>query len=84
MWTISTTTLRQAVTPGALLGRVSAVMLDGDLGHEAARRGDRGAHRRSYGAEACLMIAAFGFTIQAVIILASPVRHLKRQPEMAR
>jgi hypothetical protein len=36
----------------------------------------------SYGAEACLVVAATGFMVQAAIILMSPVARLKRQPEM--
>jgi hypothetical protein len=36
----------------------------------------------SYGAEACLAIAACGFFVQAATILASPVPRLLRQPEM--
>ena len=84
LWTISTTTLRQAVTPGALLGRVSAVMLMATWGTRPLGAAIGALIGAAYGAETCLMIAAFGFTIQAVIILASPVRHLKRQPEMAR
>ena len=36
-----------------------------------------------YGAEAGLVVAAFGFLLQAGIILASPVVRLTRQPAMA-
>ena len=36
-----------------------------------------------YGAETCLVVAAIGFLIQALIILASPVLRLARQPEIA-
>ena len=32
LWTIATTTLRQAVTPNAMLGRVSAVILTATFG----------------------------------------------------
>jgi hypothetical protein len=35
-----------------------------------------------YGAETCLVVAAVGFLVQAVLILASPVLRLVRQPEM--
>jgi hypothetical protein len=35
------------------------------------------------GAEACLVVAATGFLVQAAIIFTSPVPHLVRQPEPA-
>jgi hypothetical protein len=36
----------------------------------------------AYGAETCLVVATIGFLIQALVILASPVRQLATQPEM--
>jgi predicted MFS family arabinose efflux permease len=81
LWTIGTTTLRQMVTPSLLLGRVSAINI--------ATYGSRplGAALGAlvgglYGAETGLVVAAAGFLIQAVVILASPVRGLARQSEM--
>ena len=81
MWTISTTTLRQMVTPERLLGRVSAINI--------AMYGSRplGAAIGAlvgglYGAETALVVAAAGFLIQALVILASPVRRLARHSEM--
>jgi hypothetical protein len=56
LWVISTTTLRQTVTPSHLLGRVSAINI---------------------------VAAAAGFLVQAVVILASPVLRLARQPRLA-
>ena len=35
-----------------------------------------------YGAETCLVVAAFAFFIQAVVILTSPVPRLARQPQL--
>ena len=35
-----------------------------------------------YGAETCLAVAALGFLVQALVILASPVVQLVRQPEV--
>jgi predicted MFS family arabinose efflux permease len=81
LWTIGTTTLRQMVTPSLLLGRVSAINI--------ATYGSRplGAALGAlvgglYGAETGLVVAAAGFLIQAVVILASPVRRLARHSEM--
>ncbi len=36
-----------------------------------------------YGAETALVVAAAGFLAQAVVILASPVRNLVRQSDLA-
>jgi predicted MFS family arabinose efflux permease len=82
VWVISTATLRQTVTPPALLGRVSAINI---TGYGARPLGALlGALIGGvYGAEACLVVAAVGFLVQAVVIVASPVRHLDRQPELA-
>jgi predicted MFS family arabinose efflux permease len=81
LWVISTTTLRQAVTPARLLGRVSAIniMSYGARPLGAAIGAVVGA---AYGAEACLTLAVAGFAIQALVILSSPAVGLVRQPEM--
>jgi predicted MFS family arabinose efflux permease len=82
VWVISTATLRQTVTPPALLGRVSAINI---TGYGARPLGALlGAFIGGvYGAETCLVVAAVGFLVQAVVIVASPVLHLVRQPELA-
>jgi predicted MFS family arabinose efflux permease len=81
LWVISTTTLRQSVTPARLLGRVSAINimaygarpLGAALG---ALVGD------AYGAETCLYLAVAGFGAQALVILTSPAVRLISQPAM--
>lgn len=82
LWVISTTTLRQTVTPRELLGRVSAIgiVATGARPSGAAIGAFVGG---VYGPEACLVLAAFGFAAQALLILASPVPRLKQQPAMA-
>jgi predicted MFS family arabinose efflux permease len=81
IWVISTATLRQTVTPAALLGRASAISMTatGARPIGAAVGALLGA---VYGAPTCLVVAALGFFVQAVIIVASPVLRLPRQPEM--
>lgn len=81
LWTISTTTLRQTVTPPGLLGRVSAINILA-YGARPAGAGIGALVGGIWGAEACLLVALAGFCLQAAVILASPVVHLTRQPEM--
>lgn len=81
LWVISTTTLRQSVTPPRLLGRVSAIniMSYGARPIGAALGAVVGGF---YGAEACLYLAVVIFAAQALVILLSPAVGLVRQPEM--
>jgi predicted MFS family arabinose efflux permease len=81
LWVISTTTLRQSVTPPRLLGRVSAINI---MSYGARPLGSAlGAVIGGlYGAEACLYLAVAIFGAQAVVILMSPAVALARQPEM--
>jgi predicted MFS family arabinose efflux permease len=81
LWVISTTTLRQSVTPPRLLGRVSAINI---LSYGARPLGSAlGAIVGGfYGAEACLYLAVAIFGAQALVILVSPAVALSRQPDM--
>jgi predicted MFS family arabinose efflux permease len=81
LWVISTTTLRQSVTPPRLLGRVSAINI---LSYGARPLGSAlGAIIGGlYGAEVCLYVAVAIFGAQALVILLSPAVALPRQPEM--
>ncbi|HLH90948.1 MAG TPA: MFS transporter [Xanthobacteraceae bacterium] len=81
IWVISTTTLRQTVTPDHLLGRVSALNIVA-YGARPIGAAIGAAVGGLYGAEACLVVASLGFLIQAATILISPVVRLERQPEM--
>ncbi len=83
VWTITSTTLRQTVTPLALLGRVSALFLTVNMGARplgAALGGVVGAH---WGEAACLWLALAGFGLQLAVITASPVPRLSRLPAPA-
>ncbi len=83
LWVISTTTLRQSVTPPSLLGRVSAINI---MAYGARPLGSAlGAIVGGfYSAEACLYAAAAVFALQALVILLSPAVALDRQPEMVK
>jgi predicted MFS family arabinose efflux permease len=76
LWTVSTTTLRQKVTPAALMGRVSAVSV---LAFGARPVGALlAAVVGSYwGAWPCLALSSALFAVQAVLVLSSPVFALK-------
>ena len=82
-WTISSTTLRQHVTPGPLLGRVSSIFLTVNMGARplgAALGAWIGMHQ---GPAACLLVAAAGFVLQLAVIVGSPVRTLRQLPAPA-
>jgi predicted MFS family arabinose efflux permease len=81
LWVISTTTLRQSVTPARLLGRVSAINIMA-YGARPLGAGLGALVGELYGAEACFYLAVAGFALQAAVILMSPVVGLVRQPEM--
>jgi predicted MFS family arabinose efflux permease len=82
LWVISTTTLRQSVTPQPLLGRVSAINI---MSYAARPLGAAlGAIVGGlYGAEACLCLSAAIFGAQALVILMSSAVSLPQQPGMA-
>ena len=84
LWVVSSTTLRQTVTPSAMLGRVSALFLTVNAGSRplgaalgagiaAWLGGDRGL-------QACIVVMAAGFVVQALIIVFSPLLRLRALP----
>jgi predicted MFS family arabinose efflux permease len=81
LWVISTTTLRQSVTPPSLLGRVSAINIM-SYGARPLGAGLGALIGGLYNAEACLYLAMAIFGAQAVVILMSPAVSLARQPDM--
>ena len=81
LWVISTTTLRQSVTPPQLLGRVSAINIM-SYGARPVGAFIGAIIGGFYGADACLYLAVAIFGAQALVILASPAVALARQPEM--
>ena len=76
LWTISQTTLRQTVTPAAMLGRVSALFLMALTGARPLGAAIGAALGSGHGPAACILLAAAGFLVQAGIILCSPVPRL--------
>jgi hypothetical protein len=82
LWVISTTTLRQTVTPAHLLGRVSALAALA-TGARTVGAGLGAVLAGIYGAEAALLAALLLFVVQAAVILVSPAAGLVRQPAPA-
>lgn len=82
LWLITSTTLRQAVTPQHLLGRVSAVIATATWGCRPLGAALGALIATAYSAETALIVATLGFLMQALIILISPVARLATQPAM--
>jgi len=80
LWVISSTTLRQAVTPADRLGRVGAIVTMATAGSRPLGAAIGAAVGAAYGAETCLLVSLAGFAIQAAVILASPVARLIALP----
>ncbi|HTR84188.1 MAG TPA: MFS transporter [Reyranella sp.] len=81
LWVISTTTLRQSVTPPRLLGRVSAINIMA-YGARPLGAGLGALVGGIWGAETCLYLAVAGFAVQAAVIWMSRAVGLAVQPEM--
>lgn len=80
LWTITQTTLRQAVTPAGLLGRVSATFMMASFGARPLGAAIGGFAGVAWGPVSCVALAAAGFLVQAALILASPVPSLSHLP----
>ncbi|MDD5336296.1 MAG: MFS transporter [Rhodoferax sp.] len=83
IWTITSTTLRQTVTPGAMLGRVSALFLTVNTGARPLGAALGGVVGARWGEAACLVLALAGFGVQAWVILRSRVGDLQLLPAAA-
>lgn len=76
LWTITSTTLRQSVTPNAMLGRVSAIMLTVGFGARPIGAGIGALVGSRWGEPACLLLALVGFCLQAAMIYGSKIKRL--------
>ncbi|MGO2034915.1 MAG: MFS transporter [Brevibacterium sp.] len=80
MWTITTTTLRQAVTPNGLLGRVSALITTATFGARPVGAALGAFLAAQISMTATLMAAFLCFVIQCAVIVASRVSRLRGIP----
>jgi len=83
IWVISTTTLRQVVTPNELLGRASAMIGTATHGARPIGAALGGLVGGICGLEWAIALAALGFLLQAAVILASPAVRLGALPAQA-
>jgi predicted MFS family arabinose efflux permease len=83
IWTITSTTLRQSVTPNALMGRVTAINIVAGTG--ARPLGALlGGFVGEFGSDLLgLLVVVLGFTVQAIIISFSAVRHIQSAEQEA-
>ncbi|MGH8781363.1 MFS transporter [Paraburkholderia sp.] len=81
LWTVGSTTLRQAITPSGMMGRVSAINSTATYGARPLGALLGAVVSGHLGMDACLVAAAGGFVIQAVVIVMSPAARLARIPE---
>jgi predicted MFS family arabinose efflux permease len=80
LWVISSTTLRQAITPEAMLGRVSALIATATYGARPVGALIGALLGGAAGAKPCLLVAVLAFVIQAVVILRSSAARLSDLP----
>jgi len=80
LWTIGQTSLRQAIVPLRLIGRVSAIQQVATLGMRplgALTGGFVGGH---WGLDSAIWLAVAGYGVQLLVILLSPIPGLRELP----
>lgn len=80
LWVISSTTLRQAITPETMLGRVSALISTATYGARPLGALIGAMLGGPFGAKPCLIVAVFAFVVQAYVILRSQAAKLVSLP----
>ncbi|RKR44450.1 MFS transporter [Paraburkholderia sp. BL17N1] len=83
LWVVGSTTLRQAITPERMMGRVSALNSTATYGARPLGALLGAAISARWGMDACLVAAAVAFLVQALIIVMSPAARLARIPEQS-
>lgn len=80
LWTIGQTSLRQALVPARLIGRVGAIQQVATLGMRPLGALIGGWVGGAYGLDAAIWLAVAGFGVQLLVILLSPVPRLNVLP----
>ena len=81
IWTITSTTLRQTVTPSAMIGRVTSINIVVSTGARPLGAALGGVVGVSFPVSVSLWCVVLGFGLQAIIISASNIRTLKCLPD---
>lgn len=81
LWFIAQTSLRQAVTPQPLLGRVSATLTTAMYGMRPIGALAGGLAAERWGLQAAMALPVALFALSTLAILASPMPRLKAMPE---
>ncbi|WP_118179685.1 MFS transporter [Paraburkholderia phosphatilytica] len=81
LWTVGSTTLRQAITPSRMMGRVSALNSTATYGARPLGALLGATISGHFGVSACLIAATAMFAVQAAIILVSAVARLEQIPD---
>jgi predicted MFS family arabinose efflux permease len=81
IWTITSTTLRQTVTPRSMIGRVTSINIVVSSGARPLGAALGGVVGVSFPVSVSLWMVVAGFGVQALLITASKVRTLQRLPD---
>jgi predicted MFS family arabinose efflux permease len=82
IWTITSTTLRQSVTPNTMMGRVTAINIVTGTGARPIGALLGGFVGEAFSDLTSLLVVVAGFSVQAIIISLSRVRALKSLSEL--
>lgn len=80
LWTISTTSLRQAVTPAPMIGRVSSLVVVSTYGARPIGAGLGVAISAAFGMTWCIAAAVVVFALQLAVVLASALPAVRELP----
>lgn len=80
IWAISTTSLRQAVTPAPIIGRVSSLVVISTYGARPIGAGMGVVISAAGGMEWCIAVAVVVFVLQLIVVLRSSLPSLQELP----
>ncbi|UYO95766.1 MFS transporter [Microbacterium sp. M28] len=83
LWTISTTSLRQAVTPAAMIGRVSSLVVVSTYGARPIGAGLGVVIAATVGMAWCIAAAVVVFALQLLVVLTSALPSVRELPSLA-
>lgn len=83
LWTISTTSLRQAVTPAPMIGRVSSLVVVSTYGARPIGAGLGVVLAATVGMSWCIAAAVIVFAAQLVVVLTSALPSVRELPALA-